>query len=59
MTRLAELVIAAEPQAWRDAGFAVDEEGGARSGSSGSASTRPVLSRAAARGRSPPRPMPR
>ena len=27
MTRLAELVISAEPQAWRDAGFAVDEEG--------------------------------
>ena len=27
MTRLAELVISAEPQAWRDAGFAVDDEG--------------------------------
>jgi hypothetical protein len=27
VTRLAELVISAEPQAWRDAGFAVDDEG--------------------------------
>ena len=27
MTRLAELVISAEPQAWRDAGFAVDADG--------------------------------
>lgn len=27
MTRLAELVVSAEPHAWRDAGFAVDEDG--------------------------------
>jgi len=27
VTRLAELVISADPQAWRDAGFAVDDEG--------------------------------
>ena len=32
MTRLAELVIADEPQAWRDAGFTVDEEGVSRVG---------------------------
>ena len=27
MTRLAELVVSAEPQAWRDAGFAVEDDG--------------------------------
>ena len=27
VTRLAELVVSAEPQAWRDAGFAVDDDG--------------------------------
>ena len=59
VTRLAELVVSAEPQAWRDAGFAVDDEGVSQVGLVRlrlDPATWPMAG--CGRGHSPPRPTP-
>ena len=58
MTRLAELVISAEPQAWRDAGFAVDDEGVSQVGLVRLRLDPAVAMAGCGRGHSPPRPTP-